>query len=120
MPNHRTIAAHHEAGHAVIALAFLVPVRSASIRPRRASFGRVITPELPDTAVDVQLFITLAGPFAHRRFAPRSSWLTDVGLAANMILGEGGKGTAAAKQKHLAYMVRRAEEAVDYFWADIK
>src|SRR5881398_3951945 len=100
MPSKREIAAHHEAGHAVVALAFRIPVLSASIKPRGASRGRVTTsrPASPDKAVDLQLFITLAGPFAHRRYAPRSNWLTDFGNAHAMIFGKGRrKGTEAEK-----------------------
>jgi ATP-dependent Zn protease len=121
-PSKREIAAHHEAGHAVVALAFRIPVLRASIKPRGASGGRVITPRLPpDKAVDIQLFITLAGPFAHRRFAPRSNWLTDIGNAHAMIFGkEKRKGTEAEKQRYLADTVGRAEKVVDYFWPDIK
>jgi len=70
------LARYHEGGHAVTALAFGIPVRSASIRPRKATFGRVITPRLPDKDVDIEIYIALAGPFAHRRFAPGSNWLT--------------------------------------------
>jgi hypothetical protein len=116
----REIAAHHEAGHAVIALAFCVPVRRASIRAGRASNGRVVTHGHPEPA-DVLLFITLAGPFAHRRFAPRSNWLTsDFAIVEKMIFGKGSCGTTAAKRKHAVYAVDHAEQIVDYFWADIK
>jgi len=37
-----------------------------------------------------------------------------------MILGRGSKGTAAAKEKHLAFLVDHAKQFVDYFWPDIK
>jgi hypothetical protein len=67
------------------------------------------------------LFITLAGPFAHRRFAPRSNWLTgDFVVVEKMIFGKGSKGTAATKQKYLTYIVDHAEGIVDDFWADIR
>ena len=89
MPSRREIAAHHEAGHAVTALAFRVPVRSASIRPRKATFGRVITPRLPDKDVDIEIYIALAGPFAHRRFAPGSNWLTGDFAIAEKLFGKG-------------------------------
>jgi hypothetical protein len=112
----REIAAHHEAGHAVIAMAFLVPVRSASVKPRKNSFGRVITPQLPDKHVDIEIYITLAGPFAHRRFAARSNWLTgDFAMVEKMI--SGSKGTAAAKEKHLAFLVDQAEQVRRLFLA---
>jgi hypothetical protein len=37
-----------------------------------------------------------------------------------MIFGKESRGTAANKEKYLAYIVDRAEEIVDYFWTDIK
>jgi hypothetical protein len=63
-PSLREIAAHHEAGDAVLALAFRIPVLSASIKPRRASRGRVTTqPRLaPDKAVDIQLLSPSLAP----------------------------------------------------------
>jgi len=70
------IAACHEMGHAVVAMVFGLPVRRASIRPSKRSFGRVVMAAVPGLDVDVELYILLAGPFAPRRFAPRSRWLT--------------------------------------------
>ena len=115
----RKIAAHHEGGHAVTALAFRVPVWSASISPRKATFGRVITPRLPAKHVDIKLYITLAGPLAHRRFAPRSNWLTgDFNVACDMICK--GRAWPAKKEKYFALMSDRAEQIVEYFCPDIK
>src|SRR5258708_39222505 len=114
------MAGQHEAGHAVTALAFRVPVRSASIRPRKATFGRVITPRLPDKDVDIEIYIALAGPFAHRRFAPGSNWLTGDFAIAEKLSGKGCSGTPRNKEKYAAYIVDHAEGFVDYFWADIK
>jgi hypothetical protein len=118
MLSQREIAAHHEAGHAVVALACRIPVRSASIKRRKHSFGRVITPRLPPDKI--QLYVVLAGPFAHRRFAPRSNWLTsDFNVVCDMIFGRGSRGDAA-KQKYLTYIVEHAEGIVDFFWSDIR
>ena len=111
------IAAYHECGHAVVALAMGVTVRRASIRPGRTSNGRVVVhgPHEPDDAI---CFIALAGPFAHRRFAPRSNWLTsDFNVVCNKIFG---RGADVKKQKYLAHVVDHAEQIVDYFWADIR
>jgi len=95
----REIAAHHEAGHAVVALAFCATGLHASIKRRGTSAGRVAHDPLPKAA-DVMLLITLAGPFAHRRFAPRSNWFggSDFAIVQKMIFGKGSSGTAANKE----------------------
>ena len=99
----REIAAHHEAGHAVVALAFCATGLHASIKRRGTSAGRVAHDPLPKAA-DVMLLITLAGPFAHRRFAPRSNWFggSDFAIVQKMIFGKGSSGTATNKEKYLA------------------
>jgi len=66
------IAAHHEAGHAVIALVLDIPVRYASIEPRKNTWGRVA--HGPAESRDLELILAVAGPQAQRRFAPRSNW----------------------------------------------
>jgi hypothetical protein len=101
MPSEREIAAHHEAGHAVVALAFDATNLLASIRPRGISAGRVAHGPLPYRAADVVLFITLAGPFAHRRFAPRSNWVTtrDFALVDKTIFGKREQGLGDEKGK---------------------
>jgi hypothetical protein len=112
----RKIAAHHEAGHAVVALAFLATGLRASIKPRGMRNGWVRHDPLPYRTADVVLFITLAGPFAHRRFAPRSNWLTsDFNRVCRMI-----KGSSEKEKKYLASIVDDAEQIVDYFWTDIR
>src|ERR1700738_3412253 len=102
MPSQREFAAYHEGSHAIVALAFGGTVRSASIKPRGASRGRVIRHGTRDDAADLSLFLTLARPFAHRRFAPRSNWLTsDFAIVEKMIFGKESRGTAANKEKYL-------------------
>jgi hypothetical protein len=68
------------------------------------------------------LVITLAGPLAHRRLAPRSNWFQqqDIAIVLKMIFGKGNNATAADKQKLLEFLVEVTEKIVDYFWADIK
>ena len=113
MPSQREIA-YHEAGHAVIALGFGESVRRATIKPRAGSRGQVTLGgrQCGETA----LYITLAGPLAQRRFAPRSNWLTgDFAVAEKMIFGKGSSGTAAVKEKYLTAMVASAEQIVDCF-----
>lgn len=68
------------------------------------------------------ILITLAGPLAQRRFAPKSNWLagSDFNPLLNAILGERSNGTPKQKEKYLAYIGKRAKQGVDYFWLDIK
>jgi hypothetical protein len=66
----------------------------------------VIAPRLPDKHVDIEIYITLAGPLAHRRFAPRSKWLTsDLAIVEKMICGK-GRSTPASKEKYAATYCR--------------
>jgi hypothetical protein len=90
-------AAYHEAGHAVLALACQAIVRRATIKPR-------------------------GGPFAQRRFAPKSDWIaaSDFNSVLKTIFDKGSKGSPEKKQKFLEYIVDHAEQAVAFFWNDIK
>jgi hypothetical protein len=70
---------------------------------------------------ETALFIALAGPFAHRRFAPRSNWATgDFSVVDKMIFGKASKCAAVKKERYLAHAVDLADAIVDYLWADIK
>jgi len=111
------IVAHHEAGHAVVALAFCATGLRASIKPRGKRMGWVRHSPLPRYAEPESVpLISLAGPFAQRRIAPRSNWLTsDFNRVCRMI-----KGGSENQKKYLAFIVDLAEKTVDYFWADIK
>lgn len=121
------VAAHHEAGHAVVALGFGAAIRRASIKPDAGSAGRV-TFRRRFRDPERSLLITLAGPFAQRRFAPKSNWRRHVGSGRSdfdivrkiirELHGKGGRGTLA--QKYLVYMEALADSAVDYWWHDIK
>jgi hypothetical protein len=114
----RKIAAYHECGHAVVALALGESVRCATIRPR-AGFGGKVTVDGRIGDCETALFIALAGPFAHRRFAPRSNWLTsDFNVVDKMIFGKAS--AVVNKERYLAHAVDLAEQIVDYFWADIR
>ena len=118
MVSQREIVAHHEAGHAVVALALSVTALHVSIEPRGGSVGRVVHHGLPAPDDDSAVFITLAGPFAQRRFAPESEWPTsDIALVDQIVARRGG--TAAETRKHLAALCEHAERIVDYFWDDI-
>jgi hypothetical protein len=115
----REIAAHHEAGHAVVALVCDVPVRYASIKPLKKTLGRVAYGA--DDPI-LTMIISLAGPQAQRRFAPRSDWFGhgDMVLVQDMILGKRSKLTEAGKDTLLEFVADHAIMFVDYFWADIK
>ena len=94
MPSQREIA-YHEAGHAVIALGF----GEWSVA-QRSSLAQAVEVRLRSAVANAakRRCITLAGPLAQRRFAPRSNWLTgDFAIAEKMIFGKGSSGTAAVK-----------------------
>ena len=119
MPNQRTIVAHHEAGHAVVALALAIKGLHVSIQPSGDSLGRVTLHELPAPDDDSMVFISLAGPFAQWRFAPDSNWLTSDITNVEQIVARRG-GTRAETKAHLASLCGHAVRIVDYFWYDIK
>jgi hypothetical protein len=66
------------------------------------------------------MLIALAGPFA-RRFAPKSDWIaaSDFNSVLKTIYYN-GKGSPEKKQRFLEYIVDHAEQAVAFFWNDIK
>jgi hypothetical protein len=115
-------AAYHEAGHAVLALACQAIVRRATIKPRGALRGRVIFDSHLGPKADLMMLIALAGPFAQRRFAPKSDWIaaSDFNSVLKTIFDKGSKGSPEKKQKFLEYIVDHAEQAVAFFWNDIK
>ena len=116
----RKIAAYHECGHAVVALALGESVRCATIKPR-AGFRGQVTVDGRIGDCETALLITLAGPFAHRRFAPRSNWATrDFSVVDKMIFGKASKCAAVNKERYLAHVVDLADWIVDYLWADIR
>jgi hypothetical protein len=114
-------AAYHEAGHAVLALVCQATVRRATIRPRGALRGRVIFDSHLEPKADLMMLIALAGPFAQRRFAPKSDWIaaSDFNSVLKTIY-DNGKGSPEKKQRFLEYIVDHAEQAVAFFWNDIK
>src|SRR5882757_4231753 len=95
------IAAYHEAGHAVVALALSVTALHVSIEPRGDSAGRVIHHGLPSPDEDSAILIAFAGPLAQRRFAPKSNWLTGDVVIVDQIIEKSG-GTTAQNKNRLA------------------
>ena len=74
-----TIIAHHEAGHAVAALRLGVPVHHVTIDPENDDGGIVLGhvrflggDKDPPSLSHRLLLVSLSGPAAQRRFAPRS------------------------------------------------
>ena len=67
------------------------------------------------------MLIALAGPFA-RHFAPKSDWIaaSDFNSVLRTIFDKGSKGSPEKKQNFLEYIVDHAEQAVAFFWNDIK
>jgi hypothetical protein len=115
-------AAYHEAGHAVLALVCQATVRRATIKPRGALRGRVIFNSHLGPKADLMMLIALAGPFAQRRFAPKSDWIAagDFNSVLKTVLDKGSKGSPEKKQRFLEYIVDLADQAVAFFWSDIK
>jgi hypothetical protein len=118
MGNQRQIAAYHEAGHAVIALALSVTRLHVSIEPKGSSLGRVVHLGLPGPDDDSAILISLAGPLAQRRFAPDSEWPTNDLAAVDEIVAA-RVGTAAERAENLASLCDHAVRIVDHFWEDI-
>jgi hypothetical protein len=94
-------AAYHEAGHAVLALACQAIVRRATIKPRGNRRGRVIFDSHLGPKADLMMLIALAGPFAQRRFAPKSDWIaaSDFNSVLRTIFDKGSKGSPEKKAK---------------------
>jgi hypothetical protein len=93
-------AAYHEAGHAVLALVCQAAVRRATIKPRGNRRGRVIFDSHLEPTADLMILIALAGPFAQRRFVPKSDWITasDFNSVLKAIFDK-GNGSAKRKRK---------------------
>ena len=125
----REITAYHEAGHAVVAHRLHVRVKSVTIRPDVGSSGM--------TKLDLRylndakrILITLAGPYAQRRFAPRSRWRSsstsgvtlnsglDFDTVTGLIYDERGNGNAAKFYRR--YAEAKAKQLVDDWWRHIE
>lgn len=114
----RYIAAHHEAGHAVVALALSVTRLHVSIEPMGNSLGRVAHHGLPPPDDNSAMLIALAGPLAQRRLAPESEWLTSDFASVDQIIAKSG-GTTAQRDQRLKSLCEQADQMINYFWDDI-
>ena len=125
----REITAYHEAGHAVVARMLYVRVKSVTIRPDVGSSGMTKL-DLRYLNNDKQVLITLAGPYAQRRFAPRSRWRSsstsvvtlnsgwDFDTVTGLIYDEHGNGDAAKFYRR--YAEAKAKQLVDRGWRRIE
>ena len=121
------IAAHHEAGHAVIA--YMLGCRVARVSVNEDSGATLVRwSGRGEQRIERQILTTLAGPYSQRRFAPRSHWRSrsrtgfssgyDFDNVTGLIFGLHRKGKVA--EKYWAYMEARAEELVDQHWPCIE
>ena len=123
----RQIAAHHEAGHAVIA--HMLGCRVGRVSVDEDSGATLIKwSGRGEQRIERQILSNLAGPFAQRRFAPRSHWRSrshdgvasgyDFDNVTGLIFDLHGKGKVA--ERYWAYMEARAETLVDQYWLHIE
>jgi hypothetical protein len=113
--------AYHEAGHAAVALGIGATVGLATIKPHGDIEGKVTVSRGRCRYIESSLFITLAGPFAQRRFAPRSDWRNanhDFAKVKKEVTLDYGRGTAA--QEYHDFLEARAEQLVDEWWIEIE
>jgi sugar (pentulose or hexulose) kinase len=122
------IAAHHEAGHAVVAHMLGCHVKRVSI-DEGGGGATLIRWGRGGHRTERQILSNLAGPFSQRRFAPHSRWRSrnhagfaaawrDFDNVATLIYDLHGKGRVA--EKYRSYMEARAESLVDEHWLRIE
>jgi hypothetical protein len=120
----RLIAAHHEAGHAIVAHKLGVTVRSVSIDQD----GGGVTKHNRIVGNERAILISLAGPYAQRRYAPKSHWRArshtgfksgrDFDDVVDLIYAMHGTGKAA--EAYHRYVEARAEQPVEQHWKQIE
>ena len=138
----RDIAAYHEAGHATVARRLGVKIVRATIKPSSISAGHVAHGnilrrgdlEYSDSPkaklrAELAMLIGLGGPFAQKRFAPRSPWRTqnhtgsvggggDFDFVHDVIYHLHGEGKVAGLYQR--YMEAWAEELVTQYWGEVE
>lgn len=127
----REATAYHEAGHAVAAWAYKLPVRRISIRPEGDAKGVAVHRNpLAGIRLDIDgsdrarlraekaILICLAGPAAQRRFSPRSfrkhHAASDIDMASELALRLSASGEEASA--YLAWLQARAGNLVSARW----
>jgi hypothetical protein len=141
MQRQREITAHHEAGHAVIDWEIGIKIKTATIKRAGHILGHVLHDKIfrpgdlewnvsPRVKMRAEraILATLAGPFAQKRFAPRSRWRSgnftgtmsgdaDFDRVYNVInrLYDDYK----VGRRFVQYMEACAEKLVEYHWKEI-
>jgi hypothetical protein len=103
-------------------------VKSVTIRPGHSHSGLARIDRLGRTTAEKQILITLAGPYAQRRFAPHSGWRSrnqshlnsgyDFDSVAVLIDNEHGNGRVA--DLYSRYVNAKAEQLVEVCWQQIE
>jgi hypothetical protein len=102
------LVAIHEAGHTIAYVEFGVPFKKVWLEVPKTGCGRVeadpnyVVPSTP-SAWEEDAIISLAGPFADRRYAPNSHWER----------GAGSDGTIHNRE------IIRPDSDWDYYWRSI-
>jgi Peptidase M50B-like len=126
MTNERAIAAYHEAGHAVVGHMLGSEVRRVSIG---ADSGGLTRFKRPLGFGERAVLTTLAGPYAQKRYAPRSHWRSrnhaghrssgrDFDYVIDLIFDLYGTGKVA--DRYSRFTEARAEALVDQHWSRIE
>jgi hypothetical protein len=133
-----TIAAHHEAGHAVIAHMLGGDVGRVSIDDDGGGATSIKWLGRGDDEQRIQrkILVALAGPYSQRRFAPRSRWRSrshvafasgyDFNIVDRLIEEFASRRlieefvSRKVAEKYQGYVEARAEALVDKHWRCIK
>jgi hypothetical protein len=124
----REVTASHVAAHAVIAHMLGCLVERVSIDEDGGGEAQIKWSGGDEQRIEHQILVTLAGPYSHRRFAPRSRWRShshvrfvrgcDFESITTLIYELHCRGKVA--DKYRAYMEARAEVLVDRYWRHIE
>jgi hypothetical protein len=124
----REVTACHVAAHAVVAHMLGCRVERVSVDEDGGGAAQIIWSGGDEQRIRHQILVTLAGPYSHRRFAPRSRWRSrshvrffsgyDFDSITTLIYELHGRGKVA--DKYRAYMEARAEALVDRYWRHIE
>ena len=137
----KALVAHHEAGHAILAIKLDVTFGRVTIAPNADSLGHITLHRLLKRGdlewggdvskkwrIDRAMLIVLAGPYAQKRQAPQSRWRTrnyigfngggDFDRVINLKWGLHEDDKVA--KKYLQYMEAWTEQLVERYWPNIE